>query len=373
MPWTIPETHWLFSERALAPLSRAARLNPVQQLREKSCVGDNLTFGYIYDFRNPPQWERPWDQLYAETLDAIVETERLGFGGAWVPEHHMAADGYVPSPMMVLSALAMRTSTMMIGSAIALGPLYDPVRFAEDCVMLDILSGGRAEMGVAIGYRSREYDAFGLDFRKRGARFDEFLQIVRALWAGETVNFEGKHYTVRNASITPLSPRGQIPLNIGGFVEKALERAAKYGDGYFGNEEMAELYMQKWAEQGKDPNDAGVLVPGLFVTVARDREAAMEELAPYYNYVNNAYAVFMREDEAIGMEDSGLSDMDLDSFKASGIFQIWTPDEAIERLRKMREAFPLKHFTMSMPAGLPPERFLAYAGEFAEDVIPAFR
>jgi len=337
-------------------------------------VADQLTFGFIYDFRNPPDWPRPLERLYAETLDVMVETERLGFGAAWVPEHHLAADDYVPSPMVVLPALAARTSTIKLGSAIVLAPLYDPVRFAEDCAVLDIISNGRLEMGLAIGYRRREYDAFGLDFTKRGARFDEFLQIVRALWAGETVNFEGKHYTVRNARITPLSSRGQIHLNIGGFAPRAIERVAKYGDGYFGNPEFADLYVQKWQEYGKDPKDAGMQIPGLFTAVARDPEAAFEELAPHYHYMNEAYSVFMREDEAIGIDNAAIGTaMDLDAFKGSGMLQVWSPEEAVENFRAMRAKMPLKHYAMSMPPGLSPERFLHYAEAFASDVIPAFR
>lgn len=336
-------------------------------------MADKLTFGFIYDFRNPPDWPRPWEQLYAETLDAMVETERLGFGAIWVAEHHLTVDGYIPSPMIVLSALAARTSTITLGSAIVLAPLYDPVRFAEDCAVLDIISNGRLEMGLAIGYRRREYDAFGLDFTKRGARFDEFLQIVRALWAGDTVNFEGKHYTVRNARITPLSSRGQIPLTIGGFVDKAIERAAKHGDSYFGNGEFADVYVRKWAEQGRNPDEAAMLIPGLFTAVARDPESAMEELAPHYHYMNEAYSVIMHEDDAFGIDDAEIgTTMDLDAFKASGILHIWTPEEAVENFRAMQAKMPLKHYAMSMPPGLPPERFVHYAETFASDVIPAF-
>src|ERR1700756_4412128 len=99
-----------------------------------------LTFGYLYDFRNPPQWHRPWAELYAETLDVIAETEALGFQGAWLPEHHLANDGYLPSPLVALAAIAARTKTMRIGTGVALGPLHHPVRFAEDAALVDILS-----------------------------------------------------------------------------------------------------------------------------------------------------------------------------------------------------------------------------------------
>jgi alkanesulfonate monooxygenase SsuD/methylene tetrahydromethanopterin reductase-like flavin-dependent oxidoreductase (luciferase family) len=138
-----------------------------------------LTFGYLYDFRNPTQWRRPWGELYAETLDLIALTEQLGFEGVWVPEHHNSEDGYLPSPLSMLGAIAARTKRMKLGTAIALAPLYHPVRFAEDCAVLDILSQGRLEMAVAVGYRRRETDALGVPFNSRGTRTDEFIQIVR--------------------------------------------------------------------------------------------------------------------------------------------------------------------------------------------------
>jgi alkanesulfonate monooxygenase SsuD/methylene tetrahydromethanopterin reductase-like flavin-dependent oxidoreductase (luciferase family) len=336
-------------------------------------VSGKLSFGYLYDFRNPPQWHKPWAELYAETLEAIAWTETVGFAGAWVPEHHGAEDGYMPAPNIALAAIAARTSKLRLGSAIALAPLYHPVRFAEECAVLDILSNGRMEMALAIGYRRRETEAYGVDFTRRGARFDEFLHIVRALWAGETVDFEGKHYMVKGAKIMPPSPCGQIPLYIGGFAEKALERVAKFADGYFGNEEVCELYAQKLREQGKDPAKAGIRIQGLFLAVARDPERAMEELAPYYHHVNNSYGAWLNEDKAIGIDDPALKPMDLEAFKKSGILQVLTPEQAIARFRKMLDRTPVEHFMMMMPPGLPPARFMEYAQLFADEVIPAFR
>lgn len=332
-----------------------------------------LTFGYLYDFRNPPEWERPWNDLYAETLDVIAWSETVGFSGAWVPEHHGADDGYQPSPLVTLAAVAARTSTLRLGSAVALAPLYHPVRFAEDTAVLDIISGGRAEMALGLGYRRREYDGLGLDFTTRGRRFDEFLQIVHALWAGETVNFEGRHFTVKGAKITPLSPRGAIPLYIGGFADRALERVARYADGYFGNEEFGDLYAEKLRQQGKDPGTGRVRIQGLFFVVANDPEKAMEELGPYYHYISNSYGAWLDEDKAIGMSDPVLAPMSLEQFKRSGILQIVTPDRAVDKFRKMQERMPFEHFMMMMPAGLPAERFMEYAELFANEVIPAFQ
>lgn len=329
-----------------------------------------LTFGYLYDFRNPPQWRRPWEQLYAETLDVIAETETLGFQGAWLPEHHLAEDGYLPSPLVALAAVATRTKTMRIGTGIALAPLYNPVRFAEDAALVDILSNGRLDLGLAIGYRKRETAAMGVDFTKRGARFDEFLEIVTRLWAGETVDFAGKHFQIEGAQVRPPVARGSIPLYLGGFADKALDRVARYAQGYVGSPDVCDSYVEKLREQGKDPASARIRVTGLTVVVARDPEAAMEELAPHFLHVNNSYSEWNAEDQALGMH--GMKIKTLDEYKASGDLQILTPEAAIAMFKKMQTRMPLEHFMMGMPAGLPPERFLHYARDFAQDVLPAF-
>jgi len=338
-------------------------------------VKKKLTFGYLYDFRNPQQWRRPWVDLYAETLDFITWSESIGFEGAWVPEHHGADDGYVPSPLVALAAVAARTKTIKLGSAIALAPLYHPVRFAEECTVLDILSDGRLEMAVAVGYRRCEADAYGVDFSSRGRRMDEFLEIVRRLWAGESFSYDGKHFAVKNASIAPTPIRGRIPLYVGGFTDKALERAAKYGDGYFGNLEVCDLYLEKLRACGKDPASALIRIQGLFVLVASDPEKAMHELAPYFHYVNNAYGQWLNEDRAAtGFGDKALlKPMTLEAFKTSGLLSILTPSQAIEMFNRMLSKAPVEHFMMMAPPGLPRSKFAEYAEVFAKEVIPAFQ
>ena len=337
-------------------------------------MSNKLSFGYLYDFRNPLQWRRPWAELYSDILDFAAWSESLGFEGAWVPEHHGAEDGYMPSPLVALAAIAARTKTIKLGSAIALAPLYHPVRFAEESAVLDHLSNGRLEMAIAIGYRRREAEAYGVDFSKRGSRTDEFLEIVTRLWKGEAVTFEGKHFNIKNASMAQTPARGRIPLYLGGFNEKAIERTAKYGDGYFGNLDIVDLYLEKLREQGKDPASGRIRIQGLFVMVAHDPAKAMEQLAPYFLHVNNTYGEWLNEDRgSTGVEGAALKPMSLEKFKASGILNILTPVQAIAMFKDMRSKVPVEHFMMMLPPGLPPEQFKPYAEVFAREVMPAFR
>lgn len=285
-----------------------------------------------------------------------------------------AEDGYQPSPLVLLAAIAARTKRLKLGSGVALAPLHHPVRFAEDCAVLDILSNGRLEMSVAVGYRRREAEGYGVDFSKRGSRTDEFLEIVQRLWAGETFTFEGKHFQLKNASIKPTPSRGRVPLFLGGFSDKAIERTAKFGDGYFGNMDVVNLYVEKLRDCGKDPASARIRIQGLFYVVAHDRGKALDELAPYFLHVNNSYGQWLIEDRvSTGMGDATLLEpMTLEAFKNSGILQVLTPAEAIALFNGMRAKAPVEHFIMMLPPGLPPAQFKPYAEVFAREVIPAF-
>lgn len=326
-------------------------------------MAGKLSFGYLYDFRNPAQWHKPSDQRYREIIDVAAWSEQAGFDGIWVPEHHLANDGYMPSPLVALSAIAMRTKRASLGSWTALAPLYHPTRFASDCAVLDIISNGRLELGLGIGYRKVEYAAMGVDFTKRGHLFDEWLEIVTRLWAGETLNYVGKYYQLEGVHIRPPAPRARIPLYIGGFAEKAIERAVTYGDGYVGIPESADMYVEKLRQRGKDPSQGKVRIGDFFTVVAHDPGQAMEELAPHFLHANNSYGEW-------GVE--GMDLMSLEEFKTSGKMQILTPEAAVAKYKALRERMPLDHVSMMMPPGLSAERFQAYAQLFADEVLPAF-
>src|SRR5271155_5810610 len=191
-----------------------------------------MRFGLTTDFRNPPGSGKNTAKVYGEIIDLFVGAETLGFDAAYVFEHHFTDDDYISSPLVAATAIAARTNKMRIGPDIAILPLYDPVRMAEDGAVLDVISNGRLDFGVGLGYRPEEYAGYGLDIGRKGSRANEALQIIRALWQGETVNFHGKHFNVSGAKLSP-SPVQQPnpPIWVGGFSHAATRRAARYGDG----------------------------------------------------------------------------------------------------------------------------------------------
>src|SRR6202521_2013954 len=153
-----------------------------------------MRFGLTTDFRNPSASGKTTAKVYGEIIALFVWAETLGFDAAYVFEHHFTDDDYISSPMVAATAIAARTKRLRVGPDIAILPLYAPVRVAEDGAVLELMSNGRLDFGVGLGYRPEEYAGYGLDISRKGSRANEALQIIRALWQGETGTFHGKHF-----------------------------------------------------------------------------------------------------------------------------------------------------------------------------------
>src|ERR1700722_19194118 len=106
-----------------------------------------MRIGIYFDLRNPPGWKRPWVDHYRQLLDLAVEAERLGCDSVWLSEHHFFEDGDLPQPLRFAAPAGARTSRVRIGSAILVAPLRSATQIAEDAALVDIISGGRFELG----------------------------------------------------------------------------------------------------------------------------------------------------------------------------------------------------------------------------------
>ncbi|RYD91144.1 MAG: LLM class flavin-dependent oxidoreductase, partial [Sphingomonadales bacterium] len=167
-------------------------------------MSKSIRFGYGFDMRNPGPWRQPWARHYREHLDFIAWSETVGFEQVWIAEHHGDEDGYCPSPLVVCSAVAGMTKTLRMSTGIGLAPFYHPTRLAEDVAVLDVISDGRVELALGLGYLQREFAAYGVDVKTRGRRVDEILEIIRPLWRGEEVTYRGEFYQLDKARIYPL-------------------------------------------------------------------------------------------------------------------------------------------------------------------------
>lgn len=196
-------------------------------------------------------------------LDATLEAEKLGYESVWLPEHLVfptemggspfPGDDHPPVPpstpvfdaFAYLSYLAGRTSEIRLGTNIYLLGLRHPFVAARAVQTFDIVSGGRAEIGIGAGWLREEWTAAGLDPRTRGRRLDEALAVCKRLWTEEVVTHDGDFYAFDSVMFEPKPvQRPYPPIHVGGESEAALQRAARSCNGWLGLHHTLESVAQ---------------------------------------------------------------------------------------------------------------------------------
>lgn len=163
-----------------------------------------------------------------ELADQARLAEELGFDSIFLGHHYLASSAFL-QPLSVAAYLAARTERVRIGFGVLLAPLLPAVALAEELTTLDQLCGGRLIVGFGAGYREKEYDAMGIPYAERFRRLDDTVTIMRALWSGEAVDYEGSCGTLRGARLH-LRPAqdGGPPLWLGAFTERGIRRVAEH-------------------------------------------------------------------------------------------------------------------------------------------------
>ena len=251
-----------------------------------------MRFSVRYDFRNPPRWHRSWQDLYRQLLDQAVLADEMGYDAIWLSEHHFTEDGYCPAILPLLGALTSRTQRARLGTFILLLPLYHPLRLAEDVATLDLLSGGRIDLGVAAGYRPEEFAAHNMSTRERAGRMEEGLELLIQAWTKEEVSFAGAYYTAEGLPVRPRPlQQPHPPLWMGGESPAAIRRAARYGCHFMPTttgHDTVHAYREELARLGRDPTQFQIALPRV-IYVIDDPEAGWQELRDHLLYQHNVY------------------------------------------------------------------------------------
>ena len=330
----------------------------------------NVDFGLWYDFRNPEPWQIDFEQFYSERLDQITRAETMGFDSVWLTEHHFCDDGYTPSPLVIHAAIAARTERMRLGTNLMLLPIADPVRMAEDAATLSLISGGRFDLGVGIGYRQLEFDQFGRKISHRPSLVEEGIEILRRAWSGEPVNFEGKRFAVGDFKITPTPKRAPRVL-LGGMAPPAIDRAARIADGFLCTGGIGmDTYVECLAANGKAPEEGNIIL-GCWAIIAEDPEAEAERVGDHVLYQSNEYIRW----GAFGPPDQTPLFPEARTAIENGLYELWDADTAVEKLSAMIEQYPQIsdiHFWAQFPGESVEsgDRRMAY---IAEKVLPRLR
>jgi probable F420-dependent oxidoreductase len=193
----------------------------------------------------------------------------------------MAPDTDLTDPLIWLTWLAANTSSIRLGTGIIILPERNPLVLAKQVGTLDSFSGGRVELGIGVGWLKEEFEALGVPWERRGARTDEYVAVMRELWGGNEVSFDGEFVSFDRVSSNPKPLNGSVPITIGGHSDAAARRAGRIGNGFFPGkgdlEHMLGLVRESAEKHGRDASEIEVTW-GSGEIMGSDPVAAAEKL-----------------------------------------------------------------------------------------------
>lgn len=278
-----------------------------------------------FNFASPQGDPRNQHRLLSAALEMAQWGEAKGITSVSVDEHHATGHGWSCNPIMAASMFLARTTKLVASVDCALGPLWNPVRLAEDIALVDNMSCGRLFTTVGLGYRECEYESLGVDFSQRGRLLDDLITRMLAHWA-EIGTWTRPH---------PM-------LFVGGGVQATARRAARFGlplslVDYL--PEVADHYRKLCVEKGITPF---VMMPGEvnrgMIYLHEDPDKAWAELGEHILWEAVTYGAWSVERRSL-MHIPGVQT--IDEVRASGKYRILTPDALIDEIRAADQYGPL--------------------------------
>lgn len=316
-----------------------------------------MRVGVQLDMRNPPLWRRDWRRHYEAWLDLLAAADESGLDGVWLSEHHLFEDGYMPQALTFAAAIAARTRRMRIGTAILIAPLREPLHIAEQAAIVDIVSGGRLDLGLGAGYLPQEYEAFGRPLERRFELTEACIaELSRRFAAGD---------------VSPPPVQRPLPLWGGFYGPRGVALAGRFGMGLIETSpSLLPAYREALAEAGHPP-EAARMVASLGFVLADDPEAAWSQIAPHFAYMWGSY---MHESGgAVGLEGRMLDHSGWTGEGRTGVevrwvpkrpgikervvkFSVLTPAQAEARVRERTDGLPVRELICwASIAGMPEE------------------
>src|SRR5579871_6811638 len=333
-----------------------------------------VAFDYYLLNSYVPEADGDGSQLYQKWIEQVVLAEELGFGCAWFTEHHFNRfGGMLPNPPLFIAALAQRTTRIRLGTAVTILPLYNPVRVAEDVAMLDILSGGRLEVGLGRGMANQYHAIFGADPRTSKEKFEEQLAILQAAWRDEPFCWNGTFFKspepimVMPKPVQRPHPPLWIPASRDVAHAAAVGRAGMrlmtlpwYPATFAETREVIDAYRAGVAEMGAVHGETLGYVP---VYVGETPERARDEAEPSWSRARRI------SDEQRGGPESNPLTYDIGAATSRAVFG--DPEMCRRHVQRLQDELALDRLALRFDfGGLPQDRVLSSMRLFAREVAP---
>lgn len=322
-------------------------------------------------------------------MEEVELAESLGFDSVWFAEHHFTPYGLVGNTLTMAAAAAMRTERVRIGTGIVIVPFQHPLRLAEEASMVDVLSGGRLDLGLGRGYQPLEFQALGENMEESQAKFDEALGILDRAFAGKKFSHHGRYWSFDDVTVQPRPVQEPLPVRIAAASPSTFERLGRQQRAILTSpnftpsdlvKSLNEKYLASYAAVG--PGRLGqVEIPMLKqVFVHRDRESALsiprEHSLAYFRLLGHLIAEEGEEHTSYEMYSKTkrhLETLTYDRLLADGVV-FGSPDDVAEKLVQHWEDLHVNYFLAWFDfGGLPRQEVLSSIELFAREVMPAVR
>jgi alkanesulfonate monooxygenase SsuD/methylene tetrahydromethanopterin reductase-like flavin-dependent oxidoreductase (luciferase family) len=346
-----------------------------------------MEIGLFFLMQRDEQWSE--QAVYDSALEQMLAAEALGFHSVWIAEHHFNDYGLCPAPPVLAAFIAARTTGLRLGMGVSLLPLHHPVDLAESLAVLDVVSGGRLDVGIGRGGTLQDYETFQSDRADARARVEEGIALIQQSWSGAPFDFQGRFHSAQRVHVRPRPvQRPHPPLFIACNSEDSVRSAARLGlptlSSFFVPVDELQrrhrLYRELAREAGRSPGEIEALEAQSWgmrvVHVAPSREEALRAIeAPFMGYQQKM--AVLRSDSAGGsvpdsFDRSLLRLRSFQEYLATGWTLLGTADEVREGLQQYLEATGYRRvlLLMALP-GLDTALALRSMRLFAEKVAPA--
>jgi alkanesulfonate monooxygenase SsuD/methylene tetrahydromethanopterin reductase-like flavin-dependent oxidoreductase (luciferase family) len=343
--------------------------------------------GLFFLMQRDEQWSE--QAVYDSALEQMLAAEPLGYHSVWIAEHHFNDYGLCPAPPVLAAYVAARTTALRLGMGVSLLPLHHPVDLAESLAVLDVVSGGRLDVGLGRGGTLQDYQTFQSDRADARARVEEGVALIQQSWSGAPFDFQGRFHSAERVHVRPRPvQRPHPPLFIACNSEDSVRSAARLGlptlSSFFVPVDELQrrhrLYRAVAREAGRSLPEIEALEARSWgmrvVHVAPSREEARRAVeAPFMGYQQKM--AVLRSDSTGGtvpnsFDRSLLRLRPFQEYLATGWLLVGTPDEVRDGLQQYREATGYRRvlLLMALP-GLPTGLAVRSMRLFAEKVAPA--
>jgi len=335
----------------------------------------NIQFGLVVRGQAGP--DEDIARRFEECLAMVRLADRLGYDSLTKTAHYSAHPFQMLQLVPMLARFAAEAPRLRLNAGVLLLPLLSPLHVAEEFATLDVITSGKIILGVGLGYRDVEFDAFGIPRGGRLSRFLEALDVVQRLWTEEAVTFHGKHFQLQDVRLTmrPLQ-KPRPPIVVAASNDKMVERVARIGDAWTiaGHatlatlERQVALYRAALAAAGK-PFPPPHFRLGKELYIARDMDTALREALPYIATKYDAYAQWGQDNVLPAGESFHVPIEELRQNR----FIVGDPAYCIEQIERHRERLGIQEmgFRLHWP-GMPHERVLRAIALLGERVLPHF-